>query len=206
MAERPCLIPIRWGECSGDWATRPRATRGSWAWGQVREARTARLLRRDAITAYTLGVDATLVEAEKREGRWSYQGVKGALSALGVLFETPVCLVPGGPGAFRSGRSPPPDGPALPGEGGRRASPSRSLPGSLGSAVPGRGPWRCSPLHPDRRPQEDRRRRPVPGGPGGGRQKPSSTSPRARACSSAPTSASAPTSRQGPTASSSWCR
>lgn len=58
----------------------------------MREALAARLLRRDGITAYTLDVDATLVEAEKREAHWSYQGVKGALPVLGVLFETPVCL------------------------------------------------------------------------------------------------------------------
>ena len=61
--------------------------------GQVRDALTARLLRRDGVEAYTLDVDATLIEAEKRDAQWSYQGVKGYMPLLGFLFETPVCLV-----------------------------------------------------------------------------------------------------------------
>lgn len=61
--------------------------------GEVRDALTTRLLRRDGIPAYTLDVDATLVEAEKRDAQWSDQGVKGDLPLLGFLFETPVCLV-----------------------------------------------------------------------------------------------------------------
>jgi hypothetical protein len=61
--------------------------------GQVRDALTARLLRRDGVEAYTLAMDATLVEAEKRDAQWSYQKVKGSMPLLGFLFETPVCLV-----------------------------------------------------------------------------------------------------------------
>jgi hypothetical protein len=61
--------------------------------GHVRDTLTARLLRRDGITDYTLDVDATLIEAEKREAQWSYQGVKGYMPLLGFLFETPICLV-----------------------------------------------------------------------------------------------------------------
>jgi hypothetical protein len=38
-------------------------------------------------------VDATLIEAEKRDAQWSYQGVRGYMPMLGFLFETPVCLV-----------------------------------------------------------------------------------------------------------------
>jgi len=61
--------------------------------GQVRDALTARVLRRDGVPAYTLDVDATLIEAEKRDAQWSYQGVKGYMPLLGFFFETPVCLV-----------------------------------------------------------------------------------------------------------------
>ena len=61
--------------------------------GAVRDALTARLLHRDGVTAYTLDVDATLIEAEKREAQWSYQSVKGYMPLLGFLFETPICLV-----------------------------------------------------------------------------------------------------------------
>ncbi len=61
--------------------------------GQVRDALTARVLRRDGVPAYTLDVDATLIEAEKRDAQWSAQGVKGSMPLLGFLFETPVWLV-----------------------------------------------------------------------------------------------------------------
>src|SRR3989304_1365702 len=61
--------------------------------GRVRDALTTRLLRRDGVETYPLDVDATLVEAEKRDAQWSYQGVKGYMPLLGFLFETPVCLV-----------------------------------------------------------------------------------------------------------------
>lgn len=61
--------------------------------GQVRDVLNARLLRRDGHATSTLDVDATLIEGEKRDAEWSYQGVKGYMPMLGVLFETPVCLV-----------------------------------------------------------------------------------------------------------------
>ena len=61
--------------------------------GQVRDALTARILRRDGHATYTLDADATLVEGEKRDAHWSYQGVRGYMPLLGFLFETPVCLV-----------------------------------------------------------------------------------------------------------------
>ncbi|HWQ69122.1 MAG TPA: IS1380 family transposase [Patescibacteria group bacterium] len=81
----------------GDWLRRmgdPQTGQaGLHGLGQVRDALTARLLRRDGVTEYTLDVDATLIEAEKREAQWSYQGVKGYMPLLGFLFETPICLV-----------------------------------------------------------------------------------------------------------------
>ena len=61
--------------------------------GQVRDALTARLLRRDGHTTYTLEADATLIEGEKRDAQWSYTGVRGYMPMLGFLWETPVCLV-----------------------------------------------------------------------------------------------------------------
>ena len=81
----------------GDWLRRmgdPQTGRaGLVGLGQVRDVLNARLLRRDGHETYTLDADATLVEAEKREAAWSYQGVKGYMPMLGFLFETPVCLV-----------------------------------------------------------------------------------------------------------------
>jgi hypothetical protein len=61
--------------------------------GQVRDVLNARLLRRDGHETYTLDVDATLIEGEKRDAQWSYLGVRGYMPLLGFLCETPVCLV-----------------------------------------------------------------------------------------------------------------
>ena len=61
--------------------------------GQMRDALTARLLRRDGHTTYTLDADATLIEGEKRDAHGSYTGVRGYMPMLGFLWETPVCLV-----------------------------------------------------------------------------------------------------------------
>jgi hypothetical protein len=81
----------------GDWLRRmgdpQKGQAGLVGLGQVRDVLTARLLRHDRHETYTLDVDATLIEAEKRDAQWSYQGVRGYMPMLGFLFETPVCLV-----------------------------------------------------------------------------------------------------------------
>jgi len=81
----------------GDWLRRmgdPQTGQmGLVGLGRVRDALTARLLRRDGHTTYTLDADATLIEGEKRDAHWSYQGVRGYMPLLGFLFETPICLV-----------------------------------------------------------------------------------------------------------------
>lgn len=81
----------------GDWLRRmgdPQTGQaGLVGLGQVRDALTARLLRRDGHETYTLDADATLVVGEKRDAQWSYQGVRGYMPMLGFLWETPVCLV-----------------------------------------------------------------------------------------------------------------
>ena len=103
----------------GDWLRRmgdpAQGHAGLAELGQVRDTLTTRLLRRDGIPAYTLDVDATLIEAEKRDAQWSAQGVKGALPLLGCLCETPVCLLD----EFREGNAPPAAG---------ISSPRRSIP------------------------------------------------------------------------------
>ena len=81
----------------GDWLRRmgdPQTGQaGLVGLGQVREGLHARLLRRDGHETDTLDVDATLIEGEKRDAHWSYQGVRGYMPLLGCLFETPLCLV-----------------------------------------------------------------------------------------------------------------
>lgn len=71
--------------------------------GHVRDALTARILRRDGVTEDPLEMDATLVEAEKREALWRDQGVKGSRPLVGFLAETPVCLFE----EFREGNASP---------------------------------------------------------------------------------------------------
>ena len=81
----------------GDWLRRmgdpTTGQAGLVGLGQVRDALTARLLRRDGHETYTLDADATLVVGEKRDAQWSYKGVRGYMPMLGFLWETPVCLV-----------------------------------------------------------------------------------------------------------------
>ena len=81
----------------GDWLRRMGNPQTEYAGlvglGQVRDTVNARLLRRDGHETYTLDVDATLIEGEKRDAHWSYLGVRGYMPLLGFLFETPVCLV-----------------------------------------------------------------------------------------------------------------
>jgi hypothetical protein len=81
----------------GDWLRRmgdPQTGQvGLVGLGRVRDALTARLLRRDGHMTYTLDADATLIEGEKRDAHWSYIGVRGYMPLLGFLWETPVCLV-----------------------------------------------------------------------------------------------------------------
>jgi predicted transcriptional regulator with HTH domain len=81
----------------GDWLRRmgdPQTGQaGLVGLGQVRDELTARLLRRDGHTTYTLDADATLVVGEKRDAEWSYTGIRGYMPLLGFLCETPLCLV-----------------------------------------------------------------------------------------------------------------
>lgn len=81
----------------GDWLRRmgdPQTGQaGLVGLGQVRDGLNARLLRRDGHETYTLDVDATLIEGEKRDAHWSSLGVRGYMPLLGFLFETPLCLV-----------------------------------------------------------------------------------------------------------------
>jgi len=49
-------------------------------------------LARTATSKYTLDVDATVIEAEKREAAWTYKKVKGYQPILGFLAENGLCL------------------------------------------------------------------------------------------------------------------
>jgi hypothetical protein len=44
-------------------------------------------LKRDKRTEYTLDTDATVIESEKEEARWTYKKEKGYQPLLGFIFE-----------------------------------------------------------------------------------------------------------------------
>jgi hypothetical protein len=94
----------------GDWLRRmgdPQTGQvGLGGLGVVRDTLTTRMLRRDAVSEYTLDADAMQVEAEKREAQWTYQKVQGYMPMLGFLFESGLCLLD----EFREGNVSPQSG------------------------------------------------------------------------------------------------
>jgi hypothetical protein len=93
----------------GDWLRRMgRDGRGLSGLGKVNDHLVAEVLKRDERTEYTLDNDATVIEAEKQEARWTYKKEKGYQPLLGFLFELGLALgdefrngdVPAGAGAL----------------------------------------------------------------------------------------------------------
>ena len=76
----------------GDWLVRVGAAGGVEAMGSVDEEVAAAIGKRLATAEYTLDVDATIIESEKQEARWTYKKVKGYQPILGFLAESGVCL------------------------------------------------------------------------------------------------------------------
>ncbi len=77
----------------GDWLRRMgKDGRGLWGLGKVNRHEVAEVLRRDGRTEYTLDSDATVIEAEKADARWTYRKEKGYQPLLGFLFEVGLVL------------------------------------------------------------------------------------------------------------------
>jgi hypothetical protein len=76
----------------GDWLVRAGATGGVEAMGGVDEEVAGTIWQRLGRAEYTLDVDATVIEAEKREAQWTYKKVRGYQPILGFLAENGVCL------------------------------------------------------------------------------------------------------------------
>jgi hypothetical protein len=76
----------------GDWLVRAGANGGVEALTGIDEEVAGTIWRRQARAEYTLDVDATVIEAEKREAQWTYKKVKGYQPILGFLAEDGVCL------------------------------------------------------------------------------------------------------------------
>jgi hypothetical protein len=93
----------------GDWLRRMSWDgRGLSGLGKVNDHMVAEVLKRDHRTEYTLDNDATVIESEKQEARWTYKKEKGYQPLLGFLFELGLALgdefregdVPAGAGAL----------------------------------------------------------------------------------------------------------
>ncbi|MGB8953582.1 MAG: IS1380 family transposase [Candidatus Aminicenantales bacterium] len=76
----------------GDWLARTGEKGGVEAMRKVGQETAKTILKRLATPNYTLDVDATVIEAEKREAEWTYKKVKGYQPMLGFLAEVGVCL------------------------------------------------------------------------------------------------------------------
>jgi hypothetical protein len=86
----------------GDWLVRLGAAGGVEAMTEVDEEVAVSITNQLATPEYTLDIDATVIEAEKKEAAWTYKKVKGYQPILGFLAETGVCLAH----EFREGNVP----------------------------------------------------------------------------------------------------
>ena len=72
----------------GDWLRRMgKDDRGLLGLGKVNQHIVAEILKRDKRTEYTLDTDATVIESEKEEAKWTYKKEKGYQPLLGFVFE-----------------------------------------------------------------------------------------------------------------------
>ncbi len=77
----------------GDWLRRMgKDGRGLLGLGKVNRHMLAEILKRDKRTEYTLDTDATVIESEKEEAKWTYKKEKGYQPLLGFLFELGLVL------------------------------------------------------------------------------------------------------------------
>jgi len=76
----------------GDWLVRTGSRGGVPAVKRIVEETAERIWKRLATWEYTLDVDATVIEAEKKEAEWTYKKVRGYQPLLGYLAENGVCL------------------------------------------------------------------------------------------------------------------
>jgi len=86
----------------GDWLTRPGKNGGREAIRKVDEETAEAIWKRLATPEYTLDVDATVIEAEKKEAEWTYKKVKGYQPLIAFLAENGVLLAH----EFRQGNVP----------------------------------------------------------------------------------------------------
>ena len=77
----------------GDWLRRMgRDGQGLLGLSKANQHIVAEILKRDKRTEYTLDTDATVIESEKEEAKWTYKKEKGYQPLLGFLFELGLAL------------------------------------------------------------------------------------------------------------------
>lgn len=76
----------------GDWLLRTGASAGLRAMRVVDEEVGGAIWKRTGTSDYTLDVDATVIEAEKKEAEMTYKGLRGYQPQLGYLAEDGICL------------------------------------------------------------------------------------------------------------------
>ena len=86
----------------GDWLVRVGQGGGIEGLAGVNKEVVGEILAKDEREGYTLDVDATVIEAEKKEACWTYKKVKGYQPILGFLKESSLCLAY----EFRRGNEP----------------------------------------------------------------------------------------------------
>ena len=86
----------------GDWLVRTGAKSGLRAMRAVDEEIAGAIWKRTGTADYTLDVDATVIEAEKKAAAMTYKGLRGYQPQLGYLAEDDICLTH----EFRAGNVP----------------------------------------------------------------------------------------------------
>ena len=74
-------------DATGDWLRRSYGNGGLEGLGVVKRQVIKQGLKDDGIKGYTLDIDATGIEAQKRTARWTYKGFKGYMPIVGHLAE-----------------------------------------------------------------------------------------------------------------------
>ena len=76
----------------GDWLFRQGKVEGLEATERINGEVVGRVSQREKEKDYTLDVDATVIEAEKKSAQWTYKKVRGYQPILGFIAENGLCL------------------------------------------------------------------------------------------------------------------
>ena len=87
----------------GRWLRKAGREGGDKILEKVNEKVSRQVLKNDGKSSYTLDIDATVIESEKKEAKMTYKGEKGYTPLLGFLSENGVCIK----GDFREGNRAP---------------------------------------------------------------------------------------------------